>query len=128
MGIWYLAIVMLLHHIVDRSQHLLGGAKSHWSLWHIAMLVEVNLMPGDGVPSHRCSTGDDLPEKRSEVHNYMELPEGVRMSRVENRIDLPHLHTELWLKCFSCWESVVTYIFNHISHLLPEYLWPASAG
>ena len=53
MEIWYLAIVMLLHHVVDGSQHLLGGAKSHWSLWHIAMLVEVNLMPGDGVPSHR---------------------------------------------------------------------------
>ena len=67
---------MLLHHIVDWSQHLLGGAKSHWSLWHVAMLVVVNLVPGDGEPGHGCCACDDLPAKKgSEVkeitRNYL---------------------------------------------------------
>ena len=60
--------------------------------------------------------------------NHTELPEWVRMSRVQNRIDLPHLHAELWLKRFSCWQSYVTHILSHTSYLQPEYLWPASAG
>ena len=64
-----LAIVMLLHHIVDWSQHLLGGAKSHWNLWHIAMLVVVNLMPGDGEPGHGGSTGNNLPTKKVRSKN-----------------------------------------------------------
>jgi len=79
---------MLLHHIINRSEHFLGGSKSHWSLWHVAMLVVVDLVPGGREPGHGCCTCDDLPE-------------WVRMSRVQNRIDLSHLHAELWLKCFS---------------------------
>ena len=77
-----LAIVMLLHHVVDWSKHFLSGAKGHWSLWHIAMLVVVNLMPGHRETGHGCSTCNNLPAKKDgERKIIVELPEGVRMSR-----------------------------------------------
>ena len=82
-----------------------SNTSSNTNLVYIAVLVIVHIMFGRSEAGHSGGTGNDLSEKSQNnifvvllLVQCVRIPEGVRMSRVEDRVDLACLHAELGLE------------------------------